>query len=119
MNPRIERISAEIEKLREKVTSGQARLRELERQKTELENADIISAVRGVDIAPDELAAFVRMFKAQQGGILPEVDTAVIGGADVSASLKADTADQDEDTAESYATNRHDADKNQNDKEDE
>ena len=116
MNPRIERISAEIEKLREKVTSGQARLRELERQKTELENADIISAVRGVDIAPDELAAFVRMFKSQQGGILPELDTAATNGADVSASLN---AGQDEDTAESFGTNRHDADKNQNDKEDE
>lgn len=95
MNPRVERISAEIDKLREKIAGNQTRLRELERLKTELENNDIIAAVRGVDIAPDELAAFMRMFKAQHGSVLPEIDT-----------------------TESYA-DRHNANQNQNDKEDE
>ena len=75
MNPKIERVTNEIEKLREKMSTYQNRLRELERQKTELENADIIATVRSVDIALDELAAFIRMFKAQQGGAVPNLDT--------------------------------------------
>ena len=115
MNPRIERISAEIEKLREKITSGQSRLRELERLKTELENNDIIAAVRGVDIAPDELAAFVRMFKEQHGNVLPDI---VVGEDNISAAT-AYTADQNEDAAESHTADRHSTGKNQNDKEDE
>ena len=75
MNTKIEKISAEIDKLRSKISSMQSRLRDLERQKTEIENADIIAAVRGVDIAPDELAAFMRMLKEKQSGILPDLET--------------------------------------------
>ena len=98
MNPKIERITNEIEKLRGKMTAYQNRLRELERQKTELENADIIAAVRGVDIAPDELAAFIRMFRAQQGGAVPNLEN----------TIPADEADP----------TRQNAENPQNDKED-
>jgi len=78
LNPKVEKITAEIEKIRRKITSWQTRLRDLERQKVELENADIIAMVRGVDIPPDEFANFVQMFKAQQGndGAVPELLTA-------------------------------------------
>ena len=50
----------------------------MEKQLTELENADIVAAVRGVDIAPDELAAFMRMFKEKQqgGAIVPDLEAA-------------------------------------------
>ena len=102
MNPKIERITSEIEKLKVKMAGHQQRLRDLERQKTELENADIISAVRGVDIAPDEFAAFVRMFKEKQGGALPDLE------AGTNARLDDGTD-----------TMRQTADKIQNDKEDE
>jgi len=44
------------------------RLRELERQKTEIENAGIIALVRDMDIHPDELTAYIQAFKAQSGG---------------------------------------------------
>jgi hypothetical protein len=75
MNPRIAKIQDEMEKLKIKINKGQIRLRELEKQLTDLENADIISAVRGVEIAPDELAAFVQMFKEkQQGGTVPNLE---------------------------------------------
>ena len=50
------------------------RLRELERQKTEIENVGIIALVRDMDILPDELTAYIQAFKAQTGGgaaILP------------------------------------------------
>ena len=59
MNPRIQKISSDIEKLRLKITDGQARLRELERQKLELENADIVAAVRSIDVPPEELSALI------------------------------------------------------------
>ena len=73
MNPKVEKITAEIEKIRRKISSSQTRLRELERQKLELENADIIAMVRGVDIPPDEFANFVQMFKAQQETVVPDL----------------------------------------------
>jgi len=78
LNPKVEKITAEIDKIRRKITSWQTRLRDLERQKVELENADIIAMVRDIDIPPDEFAAFVQMFKAQQGndGAVPELPNA-------------------------------------------
>ena len=77
MNPRIAKIKEEIEKIKAKINRGQVRLRELEKQLTDLENADIVAAVRGVEIAPDELANFVRMFKEkQQGGTVPNLEAA-------------------------------------------
>ena len=91
MNPKIERITNEIEKLRSKMSGYQNRLRELERQKTELENADIIAAVRGVDVAPDELAAFIRMLRAQQGGALPNLDASPNPDNEAAASVDTDS----------------------------
>ena len=79
MNPKVERITAEIEKIRHKITNWQTRLRDLERQKVELENADIIAMVRSVDIPPDEFSSFVQIFKARQsndGGAVPDLHTA-------------------------------------------
>jgi len=77
MNPRIVKIREEIERIKVKMTKGQIRLRELEKQLTELENADIVAAVRGVDIAPDELAAFMRMFREKQqgGALVPDLES--------------------------------------------
>ena len=76
MNPRIEKIKDEIEKIKVKMNKGQIRLRELEKQLIDLENADIVAAVRGIDIAPDQLAAFVQMFKEKQkNGTVPNLDT--------------------------------------------
>lgn len=65
MNPKIQKITQDIEKLRHKITAGQARLRELERQKIELENADIVAAVRSMDVAPEELRALIARLQAQ------------------------------------------------------
>ena len=73
MNPRIQKITDEMDKLKRKITEYQARLRELERQKTEIENADIIAMVRGVDIPPEQFAEFARMFKERQGVAVPDL----------------------------------------------
>jgi len=76
MNPKIAKIKDEIEKTKVKINKGQTRLRELEKQLTDLENADILAAVREVDIAPNELAAFVQMFREKQRGMaVPDLDT--------------------------------------------
>ena len=95
MNPRIAKLKDEIEKTKDKVNKGQIRLRELEKQLTDLENADIVAAVRGVDIAPDELAAFVKMFRQkQQGGTVPNIDTSgAVGIADTSTAESDITGD--------------------------
>ena len=60
MNPRIQKVTAEIERVKEKLAAQQQRLRELEQQKTELENTEIVGVVRGLDVTPEELASLLR-----------------------------------------------------------
>lgn len=67
MNTKIQKIDAEIDKTRVKITDYQARLRELERQKTEIENTEIVELVRSVDATPRELATFILTFREQNG----------------------------------------------------
>jgi len=65
LNPKIQKITNDIEKLRHKIATGQIRLRELEQKKLELENADIIAAVRGIDVPPTEFHALIARLQAQ------------------------------------------------------
>ena len=60
MNPKIKKIDSEYEKNAAKVTELQARQRELEKQRLELENLDIIGIVRNMGLTPDQLAALVQ-----------------------------------------------------------
>lgn len=60
MNPRIDKLAREIEKTRDKIAELQSRLRDLEAQKTELENTDIVAIVRSVNLTPAQLAEFIR-----------------------------------------------------------
>ncbi len=57
---KIDRIEKEIHKTRVKITEHQNRLKELEAEKTEQENMQIIQLVRGMSMTSDELAAFLR-----------------------------------------------------------
>lgn len=66
LNPKINKVIGEIEKTKERIAEQQTRLRELERQKTELENAGIVAMVRGIDIPPAEFEAFARAFMEQR-----------------------------------------------------
>lgn len=72
MNPRIQKLSAEIGKITVRITQMQIRLKELEQQRGELENTEIIETVRSVTVTPEELAAFIRAFRANASAILPE-----------------------------------------------
>lgn len=67
MNARIERVNKDIDKTKEKISEFQARLRELEKQKTELENIEIVEAVRGMDIPLTDLPALLKALRTQKG----------------------------------------------------
>lgn len=60
MNAKIERVCKDIEKTKGKISEFQARLKELERQKTELENTEIVDVVRGMDVSITDLAALLK-----------------------------------------------------------
>lgn len=53
-------IEKDIEKTKDKIAALQKQLRELEAAKTEQENLQIIQLVRGLNMTPQEFAAFVR-----------------------------------------------------------
>ena len=65
MNPKIEKLTKEIEKTRDKIAELQAKQRDLEKQRTELENTDIVALVRSLNLSPEGLAEFI---KSQQAG---------------------------------------------------
>ena len=69
MNSKLQKILTEITRIREKIAAQQTRLRELEQQKTELENMEIVGMVRGLDVAPEELAAFIKAFRGSKAGM--------------------------------------------------
>lgn len=64
MNAKIERVSKNIDKTKDKISEFQTKLRELEKQKTELENMEIVDAVRGMDISLTDLAALLKAAKS-------------------------------------------------------
>jgi len=65
LNAKIERVNKEIEKAKGKIADQQVRLRDLEKQKTELENLEIVETVRGMDISFAELAVLLKSAKPQ------------------------------------------------------
>lgn len=65
MNPKIQKTIAEIEKIKAKVTELTARLRELEAQRIDMENTEIVGLFRSANVAPQDLADFIRKCKVQ------------------------------------------------------
>lgn len=57
---KLERIIAEIEKTKDTISKQQAKLRELEAQKTEVENLQIVQMVRALRMTPAELSVFLQ-----------------------------------------------------------
>ena len=57
---KLDRIEKDIEKTKDKIAELQKQLRELEAAKTEQENLQIVQLVRGLNMTPQEFAAFVR-----------------------------------------------------------
>ncbi len=67
---KIERIDREIQKTREKITELQNKLKELNAQKTEAENLEIVQLVRSMRMTPQELNAML------SGGGIPGMTAA-------------------------------------------
>ena len=62
---KIERIDQEIAKTREKIAEQQEKLKDLEAQKTEAENLEIVQMVRALHMTPAQLSAML------SGGMVP------------------------------------------------
>ena len=62
---KIERIDQEIAKTREKIAEQQEKLKDLETQKTEAENLEIVQMVRALRMTPAQLSAML------SGGMVP------------------------------------------------
>ena len=58
-NKKVLKIEKEIQKTREKITEQQNKLKELEMQKTEAENLEIVQMVRSLHMTPAELSVFL------------------------------------------------------------
>ena len=56
---KIDKIEKELEKAREKAAERQAKIRDLEKQKQEEENSQIVQAVRSLKLPPAALMAFL------------------------------------------------------------
>ena len=63
INVKLEKITADIEKTKEKITELQEKLRTLEQQKTEMEDGQILSIVRNMNVSVTELAAIMGTLK--------------------------------------------------------
>jgi len=63
MNPKLQKTVREIERAKAKIAEFQALLPGLERQKIDLENTEIVKAVRSVCIAPGEIEAFLEAYR--------------------------------------------------------
>ena len=61
------KIEAEIEKVKAKIAEQQARLKELERNKTEAENSEIVEIVRGMSVSLADLPTLLQSLKKDAG----------------------------------------------------
>ena len=59
-NPKIEKLTEAINKTKALIAESQTKLREMEQQKTELENLEIIALYRRENLSQDEFTALLR-----------------------------------------------------------
>ena len=72
MNPRITKLKEERDKLYEKATAYQARIKAIDEQIMKLENTDIVGIVRETGVTIDELAELLALLEKQPNAVLPE-----------------------------------------------
>mgnify|MGYP000009384402 FL=1 len=72
MNPRLEKLRQEREKLAEKLASLTARLKTLDEQILKLENTDIVGIVRENGLTIEQLAALMAMLEKRPTAALPD-----------------------------------------------
>lgn len=77
---KLEKIEKDLGKARDRLAEAQAKVKELEGQYTDEENAMIVQIVRKMKMAPDELAAFLNKNKPNMND--PGKRPSPLGGGD-------------------------------------
>ena len=60
---KLTKLQMEIDKIKQKISEQQTRLRELEQQKTEIENTEIVELVRSMKMNTRELSTFLKAYR--------------------------------------------------------
>ena len=60
---KLTKLQMEIDKIKQKISEQQMRLRELEQQKTEIENTEIVELVRSMKMNTSELSTFLKAYR--------------------------------------------------------
>ena len=71
------KIEAEIEKVKAKIFEHQVKLKELEQQKIEAENSEIVEMVRGMSVSLTELPLLLEKLRSREtsGQVVPKSET--------------------------------------------
>lgn len=72
MNPRLEKLRLEREKVAEKLAALGARLKALDEQILKLENTDIVGIVRENGLTIEQLAELMKMLEQKPTALLPD-----------------------------------------------
>ena len=72
MNPKYQKVCAEIAKTEKKIEDLQAQLKELYDRKTEMENLEIINTGRAMVMDKDQIMSFLSAMKTG-GAAIPEI----------------------------------------------
>lgn len=72
MNPKYQKVCAEITKTEKKIEEMQAQLKELNDRKTEMENLEIVNTVRAMVMDKDQIMSFLSAIKTG-GAAIPEI----------------------------------------------
>lgn len=60
---KLTKLQMEIDKTKQKISEQQTKLRELEHQKTEIENTEIVELVRSMKMNTSELSTFLKAYR--------------------------------------------------------
>ena len=71
---KLTKLQMEIEKIKHKISEQQTKLRELEHQKTEIENTEIVELVRSMKMNTSELSTFLKAYRGKNDApiLMPE-----------------------------------------------
>ena len=70
MTSKLNKLQMEIDKTKQKIAEQQTRIRELEQQKTEIENTEIVELVRSMKMNTTELSHFLKAYRKNDAPIL-------------------------------------------------
>ncbi len=79
MNTKIRKVIKEIEQTEQRISDYQNRLRELHKEKVELENIEIIGMFRSAKISTHDISEVMKQFKEfQSEGELPQLEREIV-----------------------------------------